>query len=197
MAIPQIGESARPFRLPSAQGDEVGLEDFKGRQAVVLWFTKGMGCPFCRQQMSQFKRAYARIKAAGGEVLQVTNSTLARGRFYARQFALPFPYLCDADHRAYTAWGLGQRSHGPGYYVKTLLKMAKMDPPPSEFGSFKPALSEMPSMLVDDDMGLFIIDRGGTVRYALTGAYFDGTRPHGIPSPDEIVRELERCAAAA
>ena len=197
MAIPRIGEPARPFRLPSAQGGEVGLDDFKGRHAVILWFTKGMACPFCRQQMSQLKRAHARIKDAGGEILEVTGSAPARAQFYARQFALPFPYLCDPDHRVHEAWGIGRRSHGLGYYAKTLVKAIRTEPPANDFGTFKPALSELPAVFADQDMGLFIIDRGGTVRYALTGAYSSEAGPRGVPGADELVRELQRCAAAA
>ena len=197
MAIPRVGESARPFRLPSAGGGEVGLDDFKGRSAVVLWFTKGMACPFCRQQMSQLARAYPRIKEGGGEVLEVTSSTPARAHFYAGRFKLPFPYLCDPDYRVRAEWGLQKRSHGPGYYAKTLMAGMKADPPPNDFGTFKPSLGEFPSVLSDDDMGVFIVDRAGVVRYALAGSYFSEAGPHTIPGPDEIVRELERCAVAS
>jgi peroxiredoxin len=197
MAIPRIGEQARPFRLTSAQGGEVALDDYKGRSSVILWFTKGMACPFCRQQMSQLARAYPRIKERGGEVLEVTNSTPARAQFYARQFSLPFPYLCDPDHHARNAWGLEKRSHGPGYYAKTFVAAMKMTPPPSDFGDVKPALGEFPGLLADEDMGVFIVDRAGVVRYALAGSYFSAAGPHAIPGPEELVRELERCAAAA
>lgn len=197
MSIPKIGEPARSFRLPAAQGGEVGLGDFKGRKAVVLWFTKGMACPFCRQQMSQLARGYARIKERGGEVLEVTNSTPERGKFYAQRFTLPFPYLCDADHRVRSEWGIEKRSHGLGYYAKTFLGGMKMTPPPNDYGTFKPALGEFPGMLADEDMGVFIVDRAGVVRYALAGPYFTQAGPHGMPGVDEIVRELERCAAAA
>ena len=197
MTIPRIGEPARPFRLPAAQGGEVSLDDFKGRHAVVLWFTKGMACPFCRQQMSQLKRGYARIRQAGGEVLQVTASPLARGQFYARQFALPFQYLCDVDHQVHDAWGIARRAHGIGYYAKTFEKAMKTQVPPSDFGAVKPTLGEVPAMLADEDMGVFVIDRAGTVRYALAGPYFSDAGPRGVPGPDELIRELERCAAAA
>src|SRR5205823_4136374 len=129
MTIPRIGERARSFRLPSAQGGEVGLDDFKNRSAVVVWFTKGMACPFCRQQMSQLARAYPQIKERGGEVLEVTSSTPARAQFYARRFTLPFPYLCDPDHRVRADWGLQKRAHGLGYYAKTLVNAMKMEPP--------------------------------------------------------------------
>ena len=197
MPIPKIGEPARSLRLPSAQGGEIALDDYKGRRAVVLWFTKGMACPFCRQQMSQLARAYPLIKARGGEVLEVTSSTVARAQHYARQFKLPFPYLCDPDYRARAAWGLEKRSHGPAYYAKMLVAGMKEEPPANDYGDFKPALGEFPSLLADDDMGVFIIDRAGVVRYALAGPYFTAAGPHGVPGADEIVRELDRCAAVA
>jgi peroxiredoxin len=197
MALPTIGERARSFRLPSAQGGEVGIDDFRGRQPVVVWFTKGMACPFCRQQMSQLARAYPRIKEQGAEVLQVTITTPARAQAYARQFTLPFPYLCDSDARVKSQWGLEHRSHSPLWYAKTLVKGLRTEPPPNDFGTFKPPLPEMPGLLTDDDMGFFIVDRAGVVRYALAGAYFNEGSPRAIPGAEEIVRELERCAAAA
>ena len=199
MAIPRIGERAPGFRLPSAQGGEIGLEDFRHRRAVVVWFTKGMACAFCRQQMSQIARAYPRITEHNAEVLEVTNSTVARGQFYARQFKLPFPYLCDPDRRARQTWGIEKRSHGPGYYVRTLLVASKLVHPANDYGDFKPTLTELPATLADEDMGFFIVDRAGVVRYALSGSYINEsvTGPRHLPGPDEIVRELERCSAAA
>jgi peroxiredoxin len=41
MSVPAVGTPAPLFRLPSATGAEVALEDYRGR-AVVLWFSKGL-----------------------------------------------------------------------------------------------------------------------------------------------------------
>jgi peroxiredoxin len=41
MTLPAIRTPAPPFRLPTAQGHEVALEDHRGR-SVVLWFSKGL-----------------------------------------------------------------------------------------------------------------------------------------------------------
>jgi len=41
-------------------------------------------------------------------------------------------------------------------------------------------------------MGVFLIDRKGVVRYAVSGPYAGERGIRGIPSTDEIVRELER-----
>ena len=199
MAIPRIGERAPTFRLPAAQGGEIALDDFAHRRALIVWFTKGMACAFCRQQMSQIARAYLRIREHNAEVLEITTNTVARGQMYARKFTLPFPYLCDPDRRARDAWGIEKRAHGPGYYVKTFMAASKVPPAPNDFGDFKPPLAEIPSLLADEDMGFFIVDRAGIVRYVLAGSYINENvmGPRQLPGPDEIVRELERCAAAA
>jgi peroxiredoxin len=41
MTPPPVGTVAPPFRLPTAQGTEIALEDYRGR-SVVLWFSKGL-----------------------------------------------------------------------------------------------------------------------------------------------------------
>ncbi len=196
-----IGATAPSFRLPSAQGPEVGLDDFRGRSAVVLWFTKGMACGFCRQQMSQLARGYPRFRDLGAELLQITPTKVERGRFYARNFTLAFPYLCDPDRRAAGAYGLGGRSHSVAWYAQALVAGARSVPPPSDFPAVRPSLGEMPALLADDDMGFFIVDREGIVRHALGGSYVLPGAPGGrvatrpVPGNDEITRELERLAS--
>lgn len=197
MPIPRIGEQARSFRLPTAQGGEIGLDDYTGRRALVLWFTKGMACPFCRQQMSQLARSYPRFRELGGEVLEVTNTTPARARFYAKQFDLPFPYLCDPDRRVRAAWGLETRPRGPVYYAGIFVTAMRRPPVANDFGQFTAPPAEMLTAMADEDMGVFVVDRMGVVRYAFATAYMDEKGINGLPGPDELARELERCAAAA
>ncbi len=188
-----IGTVAPSFRLPSAQGPDVALDDFRGRKNVIVWFTKGMSCPFCRQHMSQLARARDRFAALDAEVLEVTSSALDRARAYARKFPLPFPYLCDPDYRASRAFGLEIRSHGLAWYAKAFYVGATAGAVPNDYGQQTPALGEIPTLLRDDDMGFFIVDRAGVIRFALAGAYVAGAGARPIPSNEEIVRELERC----
>jgi len=37
-----VGTSAPNFRLASAQGPEIALEEYRGQRNVVLWFSKGL-----------------------------------------------------------------------------------------------------------------------------------------------------------
>lgn len=191
MSVLKVGDKAPSFRLPSALGTDVALEDFSG-QSVVVWFTKGMACPFCRQQMSQLARGYPAIKALGGEVLEITGSKPAQARLYAKQFTLPYPYLCDPDRSVRRSWGMDVRSHGPLYYAKTFIAGSRAPRPENDFGTFAPAPGELPNLLTDDDMGFFIVDGARVIRYVSISAYTAG---RGIPGNDVIVRELERARA--
>jgi peroxiredoxin len=189
----QLGQVAPSFRLPSGQGPETGPEDYRGRRNVVVWFTKGMGCPFCRQHMSQIVRGYPSFRALNAEVLEVTPTSPERGRLYVSKFTIPFPYLCDPGYSVPRTWGLEARSHSLGWYGTALYKGMKLEPPPSDFGKVEPSLRELPGILADTDMGFYILDKAGVVRYALSGSYLAGKAVQQIPSNEEIVRELERC----
>jgi peroxiredoxin len=191
----EVGQPAPSFRLPAGHGAEVGTEDYRGRSHLVVWFTKGMACPFCRTQMSQLARGYPRLQAAGAEVLQVTPTQPQRARFYAGNFPIQFPYLCDPDYTVHRAWGLDVRSHSLAWYAKTFYNGSRMTHPPTpEIGEPKMALRELPKLLQDSDMGFFVVDRQGLVRYRHISPYVSAQGFNVIPSVDEIVRQLEQCA---
>ncbi len=193
-----VGRPAPSFRLPAAQGGEVGSDDYRGRQNLILYFAVGMACGFCRQSMSQLARGYPRYRELDAEILQVAPTKPERGRFYARNFQLPFPYLCDPEYRAYEAYGLKVRQRSLLERTMALYHGARTAAPPNDFGPAKPNLSELALLSRDEDMGFFVVDRSGVIRYARTGSYglVENGRPVGvrpIPSHDEIIRELERC----
>jgi len=89
-------------------------------------------------------------------------------------------------------WGLDVRSHSLAWYAQKFYGAMKMTPPVAEIGNPKPTLGEMPKNLHDSDMGFFVIDRDGIVRYKRAEAYVSDKGLNTIPSVDEIVRELER-----
>jgi peroxiredoxin len=192
-----INQPAPAFRLPSGQGPEVGLEDYRDRKHVIVWFTKGMACPFCRQQMSQLARGYPQLAARDAEIVEVTGTAPERARVYAQKFSLRFPYLCDPDYSVRRTWGLGVRSHGPVYYARTLYAGLTAPKFQTDYTGEPTKLTEMPNLLADDDMGFFIVDKRGVVRYAQGGPYFSASGPRKIPSMEEILGELDRCAAPA
>ena len=198
MSAPKLGQAAPGFKLPAAQGGEIALDDYLGKKNVIVWFTKGMACVFCRQHMSQLARAYPDIQKRNGEVLEIAPSTPEKGRLYASRYKLPFPYLCDPDDQARKSWNIAQRKRGAAWYVCGLVGGMTAKPPENDYGNEPPGFGDIPKLLRDDDMGFFIVDTNGIVRYAYSASYVDmssgkaSIRP--IPANDEILRELERCA---
>jgi peroxiredoxin len=196
MAEVEVGQLAPSFRLIAGQGGEIGPADYRGRSNLVVWFTKGMACPFCRTQMSQFARGMSRLRAAGTEVIQVTPTKPERASFYVKNFPIPFPYLCDPDLTVHRAWGLGVRSHSLLWYLQKFQAGGKREMPVAEIGNPKTNLTEMPSLLRDTDAGVFVLDRQGIVRYRNTGPYIGEQSLRAMPSIDEILRPLQEAPAS-
>jgi peroxiredoxin Q/BCP len=188
-----IGERVPSFRLPSGQGPELGPDDYRGRSNLIIWFTKGMACPFCRHQMSQLVRGYSQIQSLNAEILEVTPTPPQRAQLYVQKFRIPFPYLCDPDYQARRLYGVEVRPRSLGEKVQAFYQGMRAPKPPNDFGTTAGFLGELPNLVTDDDVGFFIVDKAGIVRYALAGPYVTPTGPRGIPSTEEILRELQRC----
>ena len=106
---PCIGEMAPRFSLPSLSGAEVNLASYRGRSNVVVWFSRGFTCPFCRVYTDGVRAGYKALQAADTEVIQVAPNLLESARRYFGQSILPFPFVCDPDKRLYAVYGLGDR----------------------------------------------------------------------------------------
>jgi len=205
---PTVGDPAPPLRLPCAQGGEIDLQSYRGRALVIVWFTKGFSCPFCRQQMSQLARVAPKYRAVGAEVLVVSRTPAALGRRYAERFTLPLPYLCDEAGEVRRAWGLEVRRRPLGFYAtKVVRRLWRPAPIPADFGThgvfgapagFRPTPRDIERILADEDTGFFVIDRRGVVCFADRGSFrADGGRGalHPIPPSEVVLAVLERCAS--
>src|SRR5262245_21855323 len=105
-AHPRVGEKAPDFRLAAAGGGEVALSDYLGLKNLLLWFSKGLFCPFCRRNMARLSQVYADFVALDAEVLQITHNTQKEADAYFRNYHLATPYLCDADRCVHLAYGV-------------------------------------------------------------------------------------------
>jgi putative peptide zinc metalloprotease protein len=76
---------------------------------VILWFSRGITCPFCRVHMEQVMNAYRELVTHETEVIQVSPNLLESARVFLRNSDLPYPFVCDPDKRLYALYGLGDR----------------------------------------------------------------------------------------
>jgi peroxiredoxin len=102
-----VGGRAPLFSLPSLSGATVDLASYRGRSNVVVWFSRGFTCPFCRVYTDGVRAGYEALRAAETEVIQVAPNLLGSARRYFGESILPFPFVCDPDKRLYAVYGLG------------------------------------------------------------------------------------------
>ena len=104
---PLVGQMAPQFSLPSLRGAMVDLASYRGRRNVVVWFSRGFTCPFCRVYTDGMRAGYEALRAADTEIIQVAPNLLDSARRFFAQSPLPFPFVCDPDKRLYAVYGLG------------------------------------------------------------------------------------------
>lgn len=103
-----VGNHAPSFTLPAIQGGQISLADYYGRSRVILWFSRGFACNFCRRYMQLIIERYEDLVAQAIEVVQVNPNLLETSRLYF-DLATPYPFVCDPDKRLYAVYGLGAR----------------------------------------------------------------------------------------
>jgi peroxiredoxin len=104
---PAVGQMAPAFSLPSLRGAVVDLASYRGRRNVVVWFSRGFTCPFCRVYTDGMRAGYTALREADTEIIQVAPNLLDSARRFFAQAPLPFPFVCDPDKRLYAVYGLG------------------------------------------------------------------------------------------
>jgi peroxiredoxin Q/BCP len=102
----QPGSPAPSFEARNQEGKVVRLSDFKGSQAVVLYFYPKDDTPGCTAQACSLRDGYGAILATGAVVLGVSADTEANHAAFAQKYQLPFSILADPDRRIIDAYGV-------------------------------------------------------------------------------------------
>jgi peroxiredoxin Q/BCP len=108
MPTPAIGKPAPKFTLPSSTGAEISLDQFKGKQTVVLYFYPRADTPGCTKEACGFRDALADYDKASVAVLGVSPDPVKDVTKFAKKFDLNFPLLADEDHAVCEKYGVWQ-----------------------------------------------------------------------------------------
>ena len=115
---PRTGEKAPNFKLPSTEGKELSLADFKGKN-VILYFYPKDDTPGCTAEACGFRDRSDEIRSRNAVVLGVSTDSLESHEKFRGKHSLNFPRLSDrtADvAKMFGAWKeknlYGKRSWG-------------------------------------------------------------------------------------
>ena len=101
------GSAAPKFTLPTADGDEVSLDDLRGRKVILYFYPAAMSAG-CTKEACDFRDNLGSLKGAGYEVLGISPDEPGKLVEFREREALTFPLLADRAgevHAAYGAWG--------------------------------------------------------------------------------------------
>jgi thioredoxin-dependent peroxiredoxin len=103
MAI-QEGKPAPDFTLTDAEGKQVSLADFAGKN-VILYFYPKDDTPGCTKEACGFRDSWRDLSKDGVVVLGVSADGAASHQKFISKYKLPFPLLSDPDRKVMTKYG--------------------------------------------------------------------------------------------
>jgi peroxiredoxin Q/BCP len=106
MPVPAVGSPALAFSLPASGGVQIDLKNFKGKQAVVLYFYPKADTPGCTKEACGFRDAIADFDPKKVVVLGISPDPVKDVEKFAAKYSLNFPLLADGDHAVCDQYGV-------------------------------------------------------------------------------------------
>jgi peroxiredoxin Q/BCP len=104
---PAEGTPAPDFALASQTSETpIRLSDYRGKQAVVLYFYPKDDTPGCTAESCKFRDMQGEYAAAGAAILGISLDDVESHRRFADKFKLSFPLLADIDNAVSAAYGV-------------------------------------------------------------------------------------------
>jgi len=103
----KIGDPAPAFSAPDQHGENVTLEQFRGKKLVLYFYPKD-NTPGCTAEACDLRDNYEKFMQNGYEILGVSADSQKSHQNFIAKYELPFRLLSDVDKKvlqAYDAWG--------------------------------------------------------------------------------------------
>lgn len=102
--MPQVGQKAPDFTLPSQDGSPLGLHNFKGKW-VVLYFYPKDNTPGCTIEAHNFQQDLQKYEADNAVIVGVSVDNTASHQDFCAKQGLTFKLLSDTDKKVVAEYG--------------------------------------------------------------------------------------------
>src|SRR5690606_10209361 len=114
----KVGDKAPDFTGVDQSGNEIKLEDFKGKKLILYFYPKD-NTPGCTKQACNLRDNYQELLKQGYEVLGVCADSTVKHTKFRTKYQLPFALVADTEKeiiKKYGIWGkkkfMGRESDG-------------------------------------------------------------------------------------
>ena len=102
--MPQVGQAAPTFTLPSQDGSPVNLNSFKGKWVVLYFYPKDQTSG-CTLEAHNFQQDQAKFDAAHAVILGVSVDSVDSHKAFCTKDGLTFKLLADPDTKVVPMYG--------------------------------------------------------------------------------------------
>ncbi len=103
-ALPNVGQAAPTFTLPSQTGDAISLNTYRGKWVVLYFYPKDMTTG-CTIEAHNFQRDLPKFEAENAVILGVSVDTVDSHKQFCTKDGLTFHLLADPDHKVVDEYG--------------------------------------------------------------------------------------------
>ena len=101
-----IGTPAPDFELPDQHGNLVRLSQYRGRNAVVVYFYPKDDTTGCTVEACRFRDDFEKFRITGAEVIGISDDSTESHSRFASKYLLPFTLLSDKGGRVRKLYGV-------------------------------------------------------------------------------------------
>lgn len=103
-AVPQVGQTAPAFTLPSQEGTNISLHQYRGKWVVLYFYPKDMSSG-CTIEARNFQQDIGKFEAVNAVVLGVSVDSIKSHREFCAKDGLHFKLLADTDKKVAAEYG--------------------------------------------------------------------------------------------
>ena len=102
-----IGDKAPEINAVDQNGNQITLEQYKGKKVVLYFYPKDM-TPGCTAQSCNLSDNYTLLQKNGYDVIGVSCDSIKRHQKFIEKYDLPFNLISDEDQKVVNDYGVWQ-----------------------------------------------------------------------------------------
>lgn len=102
-----IGDKAPEINAVDQNGNQISLDQYKGKKVVLYFYPKDM-TPGCTAQSCNLSDNYKLLQKNGYDVIGVSCDSIKRHQKFIEKHSLPFNLISDEDQKVVNDYGVWQ-----------------------------------------------------------------------------------------
>lgn len=100
------GDKIPFFQLQNQDGEIINIQDYIGKQNLVIYFYPKDDTPGCTKQACAFRDQYEDFNDLNAEVFGISDQSVSSHKEFAEKHRLNFNLLCDEDNQIRKLFGV-------------------------------------------------------------------------------------------